>query len=373
MAGLISPVATRRRCGLAVVMAIASPTALRIFVGTYTPKEGSSRGIYSLNLDQATGALSEPQLAAEANNPTFLALTPDGHTLLAPDGQGAVSAFRPDFSTGSLHKLHTEPATSAGLTHLGNDANGRMLVSVSYSAGQIAVHPLSKGLPGARTDLHEPTGVLGPVLKRQDKPHPHSVTFSPDSRHVYICDLGLDAILSFRIDANNCRLQPLASFACAPGAGPRHAKFSHDGRFLYVMNELNSTLDIWAADQTTGLLQHVQTASTLPENYAGENITAEVRISADERFLYASNRGHDSIAVFSRDAAAGTVRLRQVVACGGQHPRNFSLSLDGQWLVCANRDTNNLVSFRVNPSTGLLTPTGQQAMVFQPVCVLFAT
>lgn len=355
-------------------------TNLLIFLGTYTPAGGDSRGIYAVQLDPATGLLSEPVLAAETPNPTFLAWHPDGRTLYAlgegpgPNGKvsGGAIAYRFDPSTGKLAGLNARGSDGGGTTHLATDATGKVLVTVSYGGGQVASFPLeADGRIGPRASWIQPTGALGPNRQRQDKPHPHSVTISPDNRFAYVCDLGLDRIFRYRLDPATAALSPDGETAATPGAGPRHSKFSPDGRFLYVINELDSTVTAHVVGPD-GALTATQSIPTLPPDFKGPNICAEIRISPDGRFVYGSNRGHDSLAVFARDAQAGTLSLVEIVPCGGRHPRNFNLSPDGRWLVCANRDTNNLVVFRVDPATGRLTPTGHTATVFQPVCVLFA-
>lgn len=355
-------------------------SSLLLFIGTYTPKDGASRGIYTLTLDATTGALSTPRLAAETTNPTFLAWHPDGRTLYAlgegagPDGRttGGAIAYRLDAATGGLIRLNARGSDGGGTTHLVADATGRMLVTVSYIGGQVASFPLATdGSIGPRASLLTTAGTLGPRTQRQDKPHPHNVTLSPDNRFAYVCDLGLDRIFRYRLDPAAGTLTPDGETAAAPGAGPRHSKFSADGRFFYVLNELDGTVALYAVGPDGGLTAR-QVVSTLPAGFTGTNICAEIRISPDGRFVYASNRGHDSLAVFARDAAAGTLTPVEIVPSGGGHPRNFNLSPDGRWLLCANRDSDNVVVFRVDPASGRLTPTGDVAAVPQAVCVLFA-
>jgi 6-phosphogluconolactonase len=357
----------------------ASPSLL-IFLGTYTPAGGASRGIYSVRLDPATGALSEPVFVAAASNPTFLAWHPDGKTLYALTESGtvggkpggALAAFRRN-ADGTLALLNIEPAGSLNLSHVNVDGAGRVAAVISYSGGQLASFPLAPdGSLGPRASLVTHQGPLGPNAKRQEKPHPHSITFAPDNRFLYVCDLGLDRVFRYRFDPATATLTGAGEFATAPGAGPRHSKFSADGRFLYVINELNSTIAPFAVDPATGDLAPLPAVSTLPPGFTGESICAEIRLSPDGRFVYGSNRGHDSLAVFARDAAQGTLTPVEIVPSGGKHPRNFNLSPDGRWLVCANRDTDNVTVFRVDPATGRLTPTGPGAKVPQAVCVLFA-
>lgn len=352
---------------------------LLIFLGTYTAN-GASRGIYSVRFDPATGALGEPVFAAAASNPTFLAWRPDGHTLYALTESGtvggkpggALAAFHFN-SDGTLSLLNIEPAGSTNLSHVNVDATGRTAAVISYSGGQVASFPLAPdGSLGPCASLIAHQGALGPNAKRQEKPHPHSVTFSADNRFIYVCDLGLDRVYQYKFDPATARLMAVGETATAPGAGPRHSKFSADGKFLYVINELDSTVAPYAADAATGALTPLPPVSTLPAGFTGENICAEIRLSPDGRFVYGSNRGHDSLAVFARDAVRGTLTFVEAVPSGGKHPRNFNLAPDGRWLLCANRDSDNLVVFRVDPATGRLAAAGRQARVPQAVCVLFA-
>jgi len=356
-----------------------------IFIGTYTPKDGASKGIYAVRLDSATGALSEPAVAAETPNPTFLAWRPDHRVLYAlgegpgPDGQtgGGVAAFAFDATSGRLALLNSRGTGGGGnTTMLATDATGRMLVTVSYGAGYVASFPLAAdGRIGERATLISHAGPLGPNKVRQEKPHPHSVTFSPDDRFAFVADLGLDRVFAYKLDVPAATLTPNdpAFITTPPGTGPRHTKFSRDGRFFYILNEVDGSISVCAYDAARGAGTPLQHISTLP---AGFQVTdpdraAEIRIHPNGRFVYASNRGHDSIAVFSVNAD-GTLKLVEITPCGGQHPRNFELSPDGRWLVCANMNSNNLVSFKVDPATGRLAPTGSVVTVPQGVCVLFA-
>lgn len=359
---------------------MSSATEHLIFIGTYTPAGGASRGIYSLRLDDATGALSAPILAAATPNPTFLALHPGGHRLyaLAEDAAvegkpgGAVAEFALDRASGTLARRALQPTGGAGGAHVSLDPAAHTLAFASYHAGYVASFPLAAdGQLGARAGFQTHTGATGPRTDRQDKPHPHSTTFSPDGRFAYVCDLGLDQIVRYRLEAATGQLTPAGVTATTPGAGPRHAKFSADGRFLHVINELDATIAVYAVASATGDLTLLQRVPTLPVDFTGANTTAEIRLHPNGRFVYGSNRGHDSLAVFAREPATGRLTPVEIVPCGGGHPRNFALSPDGAWLVCANRDSDNLVVFRVDATTGRLTPTGAVATVPQAVCVLF--
>ena len=353
-------------------------TSLLIFLGTYTPAGGDSHGIYSIRLDPATGALSEPNLAVEAASPTFLALNPNGRVLYAlseaesVQGKpgGGATAYTIDPLAGKLRPLNAQSTGGVACAHLGLDPAAKTLVLASYGGGQVTSFPLAAdGAIGPRAGTQMLTGPLGPNHARQDRPHPHSVTVSPDNRFAYVCDLGLDRIFRYRLDAG--ALVPAGTFATKPGAGPRHSKFSADGKYFYVINELDGTIATYACDPATGDLTVKQVVSTLPDGFSGGNTCAEIRLHPNGRFVYGSNRGHDSLAVFARNAADGTLARIEIVPSGGAHPRNFALSPDGNWLVCANRDSNNLVVFRVDPATGRLTATGHTAKVPQAVCVLF--
>jgi len=352
-----------------------------IFIGTGSKNQGISRGIYATRLDTVTGAVAEAELAVETPNPGFLAAHPArrivyaaGEVETAP-GQttgGAVIAYEFDPRSGRLTLLNQQPTGGLAVTHLVADATGRMLITVSFGGAQIVAFPIdADGRLGARTSSLLSAGKPGPNTSRQNKPHPHSVTLSPDNRFAYVCDLGLDRILCYRLDPTAATLIPAGEFPTAAGAGPRHSKFSADGRFFYALNEINSTLAVYACDRTTGALTPSQAVSTLPDDFKGDNSCAEVRIHPNGRFVYASNRGHNSIAVFARNEADGTLARIQLEPCGGVTPRNFNLSPDGAWLVCANLGSNNLATFRIDAATGQLTPSGHTGTVPDPICVLF--
>lgn len=371
-----------------LVPALLATTAMSaasqlILIGTYTPKDGASRGIYAVRLDPVTGALSEPVVAAETPNPTFLVLHPNGRVLYtlgegpAPDGQttGGVAAFSYDAVSGKLTPLNTRGTGGGSTTHLVVDFTGRMLVTVSYSASDVASFPLgADGCLGPVASFILHAGPLGPNKSRQEKPHPHSVTLSPDNRFTFVADLGLDRVLAYRLDSAAATLTPNdpAFIITQPGSGPRHTKFSRDGRFFYILGEIDGSVTVCAYDAMRGTGTPIQHISTLP---AGFQVTdpdraAEIRVHPTGRFVYASNRGHDSLAVFAVQTD-GTLTLVEIVPSGGVSPRNFALSPDGGWLVCANQNSNNLVSFRVDPASGRLTPTGHSVTVPQGVCVLF--
>lgn len=363
-------------------LSTARPADHLIFIGTYT-KTGS-HGIYSLHLDDATGALSTPQLAAELTNPTFVALHPNGRVLYSigeagtVDGKpaGVVSAYAIEPGTGRLTLLNQQPSGSISLTHLAADATGRMLVAVSYGGGYVVSFPLAAdGRLGAAASLLHHQGPLGPNASRQEKSHAHSVTISPDNRFGFVADLGLDRVFSYRLDLAAGTLAPNDPpfTVITPGAGPRHSKFSADGKFFYVLGEIDGSVTACAYDAARGVATPIQHISTLPAGFKVEDPdrAAEIRIHPNGQFLYASNRGHDSIAVFARDAASGRLTLVDITPCGGKEPRNFALTPDGAWLVCAHQNSDTIAVFRVDPATGRLTRTGGTVSVPTPICVLF--
>lgn len=345
-----------------------------IFLGTYT--RNGSKGIYSVRLDSETGALGTPIVAAEAPDPAWVTLSPDKKYLYAiHPSAGQAIGFSVDAASGGLQALPVEPSSTASPpSHLAVDATGRTLLAANYRDGYVAAMPI------------RPDGTLGPPQKiphegkgphptRQEKSHVHSVTVSPDNRFVLVADLGLDRIFTYALDATNAKLSAANPpfVATDPGAGPRHFKFGADGRHAYAINELGNTIVAYDYDVARGALTPRQTVSTLPADFRGANATAEIRVHPNGRFVYGSNRGHDSIAVFAVDAASGRLGATpiEIVPTGGKTPRNFALSPDGKWLVCAHQDTPLLTVFRVDARTGRLARTPHTAEVPACVCVLF--
>lgn len=358
---------------LAVTSCMASSHL--IFLGTYTAK-GPSQGIYAVRLDGDTGALSVPQLAATATDPAWLALSPDRNYLYAIDGSAAQArGFAVDVAQGKLTPLPAAAAPAANPpSHLAVDATGRVLLAANYRDGFVAALAIKPdGSLGAPQIIrHEGRG---PHPTRQEKPHVHSVTLSPDNRFVIVADLGLDRVYSYALDSATARLTPATPpfVAAAAGAGPRHFKFSPDGRRGYVINELANTIASYDYDAARGALTPTKVVPTLPAGFTSPNTTAEIRVHPNGRFLYGSNRGHDSIAVLALDAATGRPGDApvEIVPTGGKNPRNFALSPDGRWLVCGHQDTPLLTVFRVDPTTGRLSRTAHTAAVPSCVCVLF--
>ena len=343
-----------------------------IFLGTYT--RNGSRGIYAVRLDGATGALTTPTVAAESPNPAWITLSPDKKFLYAiHESQAQAVGFAVDAASGKLTALPSAPSPAAQPpSHLAVDATGRTLLAANYREGYVASMTI-------RAD-----GTLGPpsVIKhtgkgvdptRQDQPHVHSVTLSPDNRFAIVCDLGLDKIFSYALDPAAAKLSPANPpfVATAPGTGPRHFKFGADGRHAYAINEMGGTIVTYDYTAATGTLTPRQTVPTLPADFKGENTAAEIRVHPNGKCLYGSNRGHDSLAVFAINPGTGLLTPVEIVASGGKTPRNFALSPDGAWLVCAHQDSGNLTVFRVDAASGRLTRIPGEAVVPMCVCVLF--
>jgi len=350
-----------------------------VYIGTYTGQK--SKGIYAYRFDAATGQLVSLGLVAGTVNPSFLAVHPNRRFLYVVNEiadyegrkSGAVSAFAIDRGTGKLTFLNKVSSRGADPCYLVADKTGKSLLVANYSGGSVAVLPvLEDGRLGDASALVQHAGSsVNP--ERQQGPHAHSINLSPDNRFAIAADLGLDQLLVYRWDPAKGALAPNnPPFAKVnPGAGPRHLAFHPSGRFAYLINEMQSTVSAFAYDAARGILRELQTISTLPKDFAGDNTTAEVQVHPTGEFLYGSNRGHDSIAVFAIDAGKGTLTPVDHVAMRGKTPRNFGIDPTGSYLLAANQDSDSILVFRIDPKTGRLTPTGQVLEVPSPVCVKF--
>jgi len=348
------------------------------YVGTYTMR--GSLGIYVYHWDAATGRLSQVGMAAAISNPSFLAIHPQQPYLYAVNevaefgGQatGAVSAFALDFGSGNLRSLNQQPSHGTSPCHLAVEPGGRFLLVANYSSGSVCVLPIGDdGQLGEATDVVQHHGA-GVNADRQEGPHAHSANFDPSGRHVLVADLGLDRIMVYRLDRTSGKLvphtQPWASLK--PGAGPRHLAFHPSGRYAYVIDELDSSMTAFAYDAERGRLNELQRISTLPAGFEGTSYCADVHVSPSGRFVYGSNRGHDSIAAFAVDDATGRLSCIGYEPTLGRTPRNFAIDPSGTFLLAANQDSDSIVTFRVDRQTGKLTPTGDVVSVSMPVCVL---
>ena len=349
-----------------------------IFVGTYTGE--ASKGIYAFRFDDTSGALTPLGLAVETASPSFLALSPNGRVLFAVNEvssfegakTGSVSSFAIDPAKGRLTPINVQPSGGAAPCHLQCDRTGRFLAVANYSGGNFAVFPVAAdGRLGPAAGVVGGTG-SGPNKARQEGPHGHEVVFAPDNRFLLAADLGLDRVFVYRFDSSNGRLTPNEppSASLAPGSGPRHLAFDPNGRFVYVISEMASTLSAFSWDGTKGVLSSLGTVSTLPDDFHGNSSTAEVAVHPNGRFVYGSNRGHDSIAVFGV-GGDGRLTLVEHEPTRGRTPRNFSIDPTGRWLIAANQNSGTLAVFSIDQKTGALTPVGPLATVGSPVCVLF--
>jgi len=352
---------------------------LLVYFGTYTT--GKSKGIYVSRFDPATGRLTAPELAAETASPSFLALHSSQRFLYSvvekhnPTGKriGALNAFSIDPATGRLTLLNQASSGGGGSCHVAVDETGKCLLAADYGSGTIAALPIQ-----ANGHLGEPATVIqhrGSSVnpQRQAGPHAHFITPGPANRFALACDLGLDQVLVYRFDPGKAALVPNdpAFASVKPGSGPRHLAFHPSGRFVFLINELSSTLTAFACDAERGVLKELQTVSALPEDFTGTSYGAEVQVHPSGKFVYASNRGHDSIAVFAFDPEKGKLTGLEYQATQGKTPRHFALDPTGRWLLAENQGSDTIVVFRVDSETGRLTPAGQTISVGAPVCAVF--
>lgn len=349
------------------------------YFGTYS--RGKSKGIYVSHFDLKTGALSAPELAAEAENPSFLVIHPNGRFLYAAneisefkgEKAGSVSAFAIDTATHKLTLLGLQSSRGQGPCHLVVDRAARHVLLANYGGGSIASLPLrDDGSLGAATSFIQHSG-SSVNAKRQSEAHAHSINLDAAGRFAYVPDLGMDKVMIYRFDSKTGALtaNDPAYAAVAPGSGPRHFAFSPDGRHAYVINEMLSTITTFTYDDRQGVLTPGQTLSTLPEGFAGSSTTAHVEVHPSGRFVYGSNRGHDSVTLFARNSATGRLTLVEHVSTQGHTPRNFGIDPTGKYLIAANQGSENVTVFRIDPQTGKLHPTGPPVEVGTPVCVKF--
>ena len=360
------------------VFADEHPTKVIAYVGTYTG--GESKGIYQFELDLKTGKATAPKLAADVANPSFLAIHPNQKYLYAVgelsdfEGKkgGAVSAFSIDRKSGKLNLLNQESSVGAGPCHLVVDGSGKNVLVANYGGGSVASLPIdAKGRVGEASSFiqHEGSSVNP---RRQKGPHAHSINLDKANRFAFAADLGLDKVLIYQFDASNGKLtaNDPPSASVSPGAGPRHFAFHPDGKFAYVINEIHLTVTAFEYDNEGAALKTLQTISTLPKGEKGDNFsTAEVQVHPSGRFLYGSNRGHNSIAVFSIDQSTGKLTPVDNEPTQGETPRNFAIDPTGSFLLAENQGSGTIVVFKIDPETGKLSANGTVVEVPSPVCI----
>jgi 6-phosphogluconolactonase len=363
-------------CFATIVLAlrVMGADTIPLYVGTYT-KPGGSQGIYRYVLNTQNGALTGGELAAEAKNPTFLALHPTGKFIYAAmeNSGGAVGAFaiEPD---GKLKLLSQHPSKGSGACHVWVNDDASHVFVANYGGGSVAALPIQPdGSVKEATGFvqHEGSSVN---QKRQEKPHGHAIYTYAKQPFVYACDLGLDKVLIYRLGASG-ELTPNnpPSAPVPPGSGPRHLAFTPDGAYAYVINELLNTVSVFKHDAARGSLTAVQVISTLPADFTQGSSTAEIFVHPNGKFVYGSNRGHDSIVVYAIDQATGKLTLVEHVSTKGKGPRNFALDPEGKFLIAANQGTNDMFVFRVDASTGKLTSTGHSVELGAPVAIQFVS
>lgn len=367
-----------------VVLALAALAAAPllpgqiVYIGAYTNVPGS-KGINAFRFDAATGKLSPLGLMAATDSPSFLALAPNGRFLYAVNetdsfgGQpgGAVSAFAIDRSTGKLTFLNQVASKGAAPCHIAIDPSGKAAVVANYNGGNFSSFPiLADGRLGEAASVMQDTGT-GPNRARQEKPHAHEMVIAGPL--VLGADLGNDHLQLFHLDAATAVLKPAQPpfAAVEPGFGPRHMAISKDKKFIYVLSEIKALVATMEYDPVKGPGKVISTVSALPADFRGQNTAAEIMLDSKGTTLYTSNRGHDSIAVFSVNPKTGALKLTANVKTGGRTPRHFTLDPSGRFLLAANQDSGNITIFKVDQNTGALTPTGDSVATGAPVDILF--
>src|SRR5438552_7957522 len=375
----------------ACTTAFAASKNYLLYVCTYTNTE--SKGIYAYRYDAKSGKLSPIGLAVETASPSFLAFAA-GHTFLYAvnevhdykgDPSGGVSAFAIDRKTGKLRELNEVASRGADPCYIALDKSGKYVLVANYNGGNVAAFPLTAdGHIGEASSVVQDEGAVGPNTERQEKAHAHWIETSARNRFAYVADLGLDRVLIYKFDADKGILsrgetsaaggspdgKDFFSAALAPGSGPRHVAFSGDGNFMYALGELDSTVTVFSNDAKE-TYRSIQKISALPPGLPGKNDAAEIAIHPGGKFLYTSNRGDDSIAVFAIDHATGKLTFVERVPSGGKTPRNFAIDPQGMHLLVANQASGNIVEFRIDQATGKLTGVGEVAKVPSPVCLVF--
>lgn len=361
--------------------------AMRIYVGTYTRSlphvAAKSEGIYLISMDPASGALEHIRKTVGVDNPSYVTLHPNGRFLYAVNevgdfagrDSGGVTAFAIDEEDGTLTFLNKEPTDGAAPCHLSVDGTGKYVLTANYGGGSVSMHPINDdGSLGQMSDFVQHVG-HSVNEQRQKEPHAHSFTIDKSNRYAYACDLGKDQVLIYELDLENGKLVPNEPpyAETHKGAGPRHFDFHPNGTMAYVINELDSTVTVFKYTDVTGALDAIQTISTLPDGFDGRSHCADIHVHPTGKFVYGSNRGHDSIAMFAVDQISGKLTAVGHQSTGGKVPRNFAIDPSGSFLLAANQNTDNVVVFRINLATGKLTPTGYELTVPTPVCLKFWT
>ena len=373
---------------VAVTGSFAASKSYLLYVGTYT--DAGSKGIYAYRYNGKSGKLSSLGLAAETASPSFLAVAPGHEFLYAVNevhdykGQssGGVTAFAINKKTGKLSELNEVASRGADPCYISLDKSGKYVLVANYNGGNVAAFPISAdGHIGEASSVIQDEGAVGPNKERQEKAHAHWIEPSARNRFAYVADLGLDRVLIYRFDASKGMLsrgdasgaagaKDFFSATLSPGSGPRHIAFSADGNFMYALGELDSTVTVFANDAKE-TYRSIQKISALPAGFSGKNDAAEIAMHPSGKFLYTSNRGDDSIAVFAVDQSTGKLTFLERAPSGGKTPRNFAIDPTGRRLLVANQESGNVIEFGIDQKTGKLTTAGEVAKVASPVCLVF--
>ena len=350
---------------------------MHVYIGSYTSNGGE--GIYQYSLDPASGELKRQRILAGVVNPSYLIIEPKGRFLYAVNEvdsyygrpEGALSAFAIEPGTGQLRFLNQQPSQGASPCHLAFDRSGRFLLVANYGGGNLAVFPLMPDGSLGPVSFRQAHEGRGPNESRQESPHPHYVSPDPFNRHVLAVDLGADRLIAYSFDAERGSLRPALNpyAASKPGSGPRHLAFHPAGKWVYVIHELEARVSHYAYNGLNGGLSELQSLSCLPPEFAGENYGSAIQVDPDGRFLYVSNRGHDSIAHFSIRPEDGSLALLGCTSTRGKFPRHFTIDPSGRFLLAANQRSDSLSVFRIDPKGGGLEWTGHEISVPAPVCV----
>jgi 6-phosphogluconolactonase len=348
-----------------------------VYVGTYQqPAPSIKKGIFTYTLDPSTGHLAYHSEINDIDNPSFLAIDSSQRYLYAVDENPdlekcRVHAYRIDPRSGRLGLLNSQPSLGTLPCHVSVDQTDQFVFVANYGSGSVSVLPVGgNGHLQPASDFHQHAG-SGINPQRQEGPHAHCAIMDPASLYLFVADLGIDRIMSYRLDRAGKRLVPNEPpyLELPPGSGPRHLTFHQNGCFAYLINELDSTIMTLQYDERNGTFTVIDTVSTLPDDFPGESYCAEICIAPSGNFLYGSNRGYDSLAIFSIDQDTGRLSIISHQATHGRTPRNFAIDPGGTFLLAANQDSNNIVTFRINPRTGLLTFVDQTTDVPSPVCL----
>lgn len=341
------------------------------FVGTYT--KGESKGIYSFSFDAETGKIDDIKLAAEIENPTYLAIDKENkflYSIVKENDNGGIASFSVDGDSSTLRFLNSQTLKGAPPCHISLSNDASHIFSANYHKGEVVSYSLDE-----TGNLNEFSSIIvhsgnGPNKERQDKPYAHFVSLTPDEAYVCAVDLGIDKLLIYNFNQGNLSHTD-KSLSLKPGCGPRHLAFHQNNKFAYILTELSSEVILLEYSPETSTLKEIQYISTLPKDFDGDNLGAAINISPDGNYLYTSNRGHDSIATFKIDDSSGKLTFVAHTSTEGEHPRDFTLTPDGKFLIAANLDTNNVVVFSIDPDTGTPSKVVDTVNIPSPVCIKF--